>query len=222
MINGLLKWFSYTKLWMWFAATVVSNLGFRIWKYPTFPMEKYFEILKVIKNDECQNGPGIYVFVSCDEMAFSTILIRKVSRCYWTHAGFVTMQGERVIHQRSVGNLRQHILELLREVDSFAVGRVEMDSLGVKLVRMKQEYIESHPEEFPYDLQHELGGKTFDCSELVFTLCKEYATAPKFQAHEELGRMIFEPEDLYAAMKIIFEHRKGQPCPTSVSPKGPT
>lgn len=208
MLNRALKWFSYTRLWVWFATTIVTHLGFRVWGYPTFPMNKYFQITKAVADDEFQNGPGIYVFVSCDEAAFSTILIRLMSRCYWTHAGFVTEQGRRVIHQRSVGNLRQHILELLREVDSFAVGRVEMSAANVNLVRMRQDYIETHPEEFPYDLQHELGGQSFDCSELVYTLCKDYATSPEFRPHEELGRTLFEPEDLYESMKIIFEHRK--------------
>lgn len=201
----ILRWLTFTRFWVFFAKHILSKLKFRFTGYPLFPMEKYDDILTVLANDKKDNGPGVYVFVSRDEKSLSSWLIRKVSRAYWSHAGFIL--GKNNVEMVGAGMWVRHFLYTLRESDHVAIGRVELVKEGYGEVLTKLRNIVANKEKYQYDFQQYLGGPNMYCSELVYELCKAYATNPRFVPHEEYGRMVFEPDDLYASVKILFEYK---------------
>ena len=205
LVHRFLRWLTYTRFWVWLCVNVLGKVKLR-WKgYPEFPIEKYDEILTLIQKDKKLNGPGVYVFVSCDTKSLSSIAIRIASRAFWSHAGFVT--GKHVLEMLSPGLTYRHLLCALKESDYFAVGRVEMSSEAESYIFSRQRELIRDREQIKYDFQQFLGGPHKYCSELVYEECKRYATNPNFKPHMEYGRMVFEPDDLYRSMRIIFEYK---------------
>jgi hypothetical protein len=208
LVNHFLKWLSYTEFWTWINKNFVSKFTFRWDGYPEFPMEKYFDLLKAIEDDEAANGPGFYAFVSCDHKSLSAKMIRFFSKAYWTHAG--CLMGTHILHMKAPGALYWHILEEMKQSDYLAVGRVELFPGGLQHVRQKCDDILANLAQFSYDFQMELDndGKKMYCSELIYHIARDYASDPAFLPKMEFGRLAFEPDDLYKAMRIIFEHKK--------------
>lgn len=201
----LLRWVTFTKVWVFFAKHVVSKLKFRFVGYTLFPMEKYDEILTILANDKKDNGPGVYVFISRDQKSLSSWLVRVVSRAFWSHAGFII--GKNTVEMIGEGMVFRHFLYTLRESDHLAIGRVELTKEGNGEVLTKLRELIANKEKYSYDFQQFLGGPNMYCSELVYLVCKDYAANPRFVPHEEYGRMVFEPDDLYASIKILFEYK---------------
>lgn len=200
-----LRWLTFTRLWVYIAKHIVSKFKFRFKGYPTFPMEKYDEILTILAKDKKENRPGVYVFVSRDMKSMSSWLVRKMSRAYWSHAGFIL--GKNTLEMVGEGMLLRHFLYTLHESDHVAIGRLELKPGGEGEVLNRLRRMAENKGKYKYDFQQFLGGPRYYCSELVYEVCKYYADNPKFVPHVEYGRMMFEPDDLYASMKILFEHR---------------
>lgn len=211
MLNYLLKRLSYTRFWTWIIKNFFSKFTFRWNGYPEFPMEKYFELEKAIAESDTRNGSGLYAFVSCDTKSLAAKLIRWSTKSYWTHAGvlyFTPDKKIRILHFRATGACDWHILEMMKQVDCFAVGRIELVPGGLERVNEKIRAILSDMAKYSYDFQAELdNGNRFYCSELVYWLAKDYAVDKKFLPHVEFGRLAFEPDDLYVAMRKIFNEK---------------
>lgn len=199
LISQAINWFVATRFWKWMTKRIISRLSVRIFGNPLFPMDKWYEIEQIVKD----NHGKLLVFVS-HGTKLSSWMVRFVASAQWTHAGVILMKNGRVeiVHMESVGLLQQVLLTLLREVDDFAV--VEIPLTEEELLEawgILRAYIQAKP---GYDFQFLLNNNALYCSELIFNMVKK---SGRFAAHREQGRLVFEPEDVYRMGKVLFEHR---------------
>lgn len=203
--HKFLRWVTFTRIWVFIAKNIVSKVKFRFTGYTTFPMEKYDEILTILANDKKENGPGVYVFVSRDTKSLSSNLVRYVAGAFWSHAGFII--GKNTLEMVGEGMVFRHFLYTLKESDHVAIGRLDVTPEGRGKVLTRLREMTANKEKYKYDFQQYLGGPRYYCSELVYEVCKKHAVNPRFVPHEEYGRMVFEPDDVYASVEILFEHK---------------
>ena len=208
-LNWIFKKFSRTKFWYWFASKIMANFTFRFMGYPNFPMEEYeTEILPRLAASMEEDQKYIYVFTSVDTKSLAAKAIRWVAGAYWSHAGLIFPETNHIVHMKGKGISEDHILDLLREVDSVSIGRFPVSDAGhTEYLRRVEKYQRLKA---VYDFQQELeddGILKIYCSELVWMTGRGLVDKETFKPREELGRLIFEPDDVYNNEDKIYEYK---------------
>lgn len=227
MLGEIFKVVSRTKAWLWFSKNLMAHFTFRFWGYPTFPIEEAYNIPRIIEQSE-KEGPGYYCFVCADRKSLATILIEKVTGSYFGHAGIVvpgkTLEETRIYHMKGIGHCDWNILTLLKEVDDFAILKFPVSKEIQEKILKRVAFSRDNSELFLYDFSQEWPNDPYTWEEIeqtvndkqpVYVYCSEFCfiagdrlvTNPDFKPHTEFGRLIFEPDDLYKAGKVIFERR---------------
>lgn len=209
IINWFFKRFSRTKIWYWFASKIVANFTFRWMGYPDFPMEEYeTKMIPALEESNATDQKYIYAFTSTDTKSLAAKLIKFVSGSYFSHAGLLFPDYKHLVHMTGKGLTQNHILNLLREVDSLTIVRFPVStSEYAEYVRRVEKYIRL---KVPYDFQQEIEDEEIlkmYCSELIWKAGKGLVDKETFKPREELGRLIFEPDDVYVNGDIIYEYR---------------
>lgn len=120
------------------------------------------------------------------------------------------------------GFLDQSLLDLLREVDDFALIYLPMTDKGEEEAWKRVRRLKSLPRlayDFTLRIQPDLlrwvekGGfpghvstKAY-CSGLVYLIAHDLVLDPDFRTHWFGDREIFEPDDVYAGGRVLFEER---------------
>lgn len=233
MLNRIASWFLATKLWRRVASREIAYFTFRTFGYPKFPMEKYFEIEALLQRTwrEVPNvSKKMYAFVCADYDSLSWKLNNKVTGARWGHAGYVYIGADlrpRILHMKGNGLNDWCLLDLLREVDAFALIEVDMPVNDYNVAEKRVDKLKlCHSVAYDYSLElDESLIKWLDPSSMVSTpntvawrgnkvlniYCSEfvyYIFYPLFRARNFRGRQVFEPDDLYRQGKVIFEHDK--------------
>lgn len=225
LFDRFLNWFSQTDMWAKFARHWSAHFTFRVFGYPRFPMDQYF----AIKDAFDQAPDGIFGFVSADTQCLAYRLNHALTACTWSHAGLIRKQGEHLYawHMKGDGLNCWHLLDALRQCDRFALGRLRIEGDNIRIANERFDTLCSDPL-VPYDYRLEIPqdviewletDKTIDasdkerlqklnlyCSEAVYVigagLCE-----PDLVPHVVHSRKVFEPDDLYGAMQLLFERR---------------
>jgi hypothetical protein len=206
MIAKMIRWFGRTAFWKWIAQHVIAHMTFRVMSYPSFPMEDFFEVL----NKMSANKNTIYCFASSDHASLASLLIRRVTRSgVFSHAGVVIPAGARgckVLHMMGEGPQHEHLLDLLREIDYFALVAVELSKAEHDAVMRKINYIIANKEKFYYDYTQELnnGDNKLYCSEMIYAVLDGYVHDPDFKARNILGRKVFDPDQVVKIGKVVY------------------
>lgn len=221
MIDGLLRWFSRTRLWQWLNKHLLSKLTFRMDGYPSFPMSAQWGLWSAVAEDAAQHPHSLYAFVSADSRTLSSALVRWVSRSKWTHAGWIwphclhpapDLQGAHIVHMQYEGCLLWHLSELLRRVDWIAVVRIDLLSKE-DLWAVQRRIGTIYTGQVPYDIAHDLDSTdSLDCSEFIFHSMRGIPFLRSDGMHvflrpdRALSRPVFAPEDVYAqASAVVWE-----------------
>lgn len=213
MINRFLRWFSRTNFWVWFCKNYVAKMTFRLFGYCEFDISQYFEIKKMLR-EESRKENSVFAFTLCDHKCLAAYLIRTVSKCFWTHAGMLKLENGQVFvyHMKGKGIIKEHLLNVLKRTDSFAVLRYGTCETGLERYNiMLQEIMDN---KVPYDYQQELDDHYLEkmyCSELVYVLVSDIVSSSRSPVvpHKEFAREVFEPDDVYNTGHILFSYKHG-------------
>jgi hypothetical protein len=85
MLAPILEYFLSTKVWK-----SVVRINLRLWGYPRLPLESYFEIRRIVK----ENPNEIFCFVGVDNASVAVWFQRKTLKYYWGHTGFIEVDDE--------------------------------------------------------------------------------------------------------------------------------
>lgn len=221
---SFLGWFATTKLWRWIARNILAHVNLRLWGYPKFPMHRYYEIERLLYADP----EAMWVFVGVDQKSLSWKLNHWVTGCKWSHAGFVrigSIHGEPHLVQMLGSGLStdRTLLDYLRELDHFALMKIEFSSQEAKMAAL---YRYNSLVKFKGNIEYDyaltldldsalvwLDGKgeapkhkmRLYCSEFVYAVAHTLSSNPNFIAQPVAGRPAFEPDDLYAATTCVLE-----------------
>ena len=218
----LLSWFSYTRLWRWFARGVLAHTTFRIWGYPRFDMDGYYTIERLL----ITNPDKMFCFVGADTESLAWRMNNLVTNCDWGHAGFLRLNDRGVptlYHMRGTGLNINSLLDYLREVDSLAVLELEFarpedqakaEDRFQKLLRpgIKLDYdftlslddLEALADSISASDTFDLSLKMY-CSEFVYIVGVGAVSNHDFAPSYLSGRWAFEPDDLYNGAKVVFQ-----------------
>ena len=145
MIDRFANWLGSTKAWKWFAEKYIGHMTFRMMGYPKFPMEDFFEIVNAMGSKN-----SIYCFASSDHDSLASMMIRRVTRTgKMSHGGVIVpggVRGTRILHMKGRGPADQHLLDILREIDYFAVIEVKLSPENYKTALSRLNYIKNHKE----------------------------------------------------------------------------
>jgi len=167
--------------------------------YTKFKMEKYFQIMDLIKNnpDNC-----IYAFACSDNGSFGGWLITKVLGSEYSHAGiFDPSCPSSIIHMKGKGFLIWHVLNLLKEVDVFAVAKYELDPKDYETAILRIDNWVKNPPVYDFQQEVESDNKIY-CSELVYKVLKDLAYVgpdgemTTLKTQKRFDRQVFEPDDV--------------------------
>lgn len=207
MFQNLLRWFGRSKLWKWFAQNVVAHFTFRVMSYPSFPMEDFFDLVDLLGKGGKQT---IYCFASSDHASLASVMIRKVTGSgVFSHAGILlpgTARGTHTLHMLGEGPECYHLLELLRQLDYFAVVAVDLNLGDYREARKRIQHILNNKEKFQYDYAQELhnGGNKLYCSEMVYAVLQGLVEDPDFKARRLLGRKVFDPDQVLKIGRLVY------------------
>jgi len=205
-INKAALWFTKTALWKWFAMNVMGRFTFRWFGYPGFDMNYFKAIEDAIFKARIKNRYCAQVFVSKDKKSFTGKVISLFSE--WAHAGvFDQHYHQRIIHVIGKGTTKDHVLNLLKEVDNFAVINYEFDS-AQKRDLFYARVNTALKNRVPYDFQTKIDFDKLYCSELIWYAGHDTVSSKKFKLSEVMDRKTFMPDNVYWSGEIIFEYRK--------------
>lgn len=207
MLNAFLQWLDETRLWKWFARTVLGKLTLRLAGYPEFNFDARWGELVAVLNETEQDPNGVYAFVSSDRYALSSVLIRLVSKSEWSHAGWIV--GWKAIHMKAGGLHDEHVANVLKECDDFAIVRFE--TAYKRVINSRLNSYRQNPEVVSYDYEQELSSDASPleandifCSELVWVVGRpELPLLPSRVA----GRLCFSPDDVAKQGTVVFIHK---------------
>ena len=226
MLNRFLAWFVSTKMWIAFARHWMGHFTFRVFGYTKFPLEKYFEILNIFN----QQQDGLYGFVSADTSSLSFIAERAFTKCKYAHAGFIRKEGDHLFawHMKGDGLNHWHLLKILHECDRFALLKLPIvGETNIAIAKSRLDAILTDPlvdynysfamptdvlnwltkgEALTSEEKDSLQNLKMYCSEMVYIVGVGLASNPKFIQQWTYGRKVFEPDHLYDASEILFEH----------------
>ena len=223
-ITWLMEWFLNTQIWVRLARHQVAYFTFRLYGYPKFPMEKYFEIEAILKNN--QDPDCFFGFVAADQDSLSWKLTHAITKAAWGHAGYLYIDPAghiRCSHMKGDGLNNWNVLDILRESDCFAVLKYKLKPGFKDVLHSRLKAIETAPTvqyDYTMSLDSDIpnwlaegipmpsGEKPFNiyCSEYVYVLGHSI-TEPSFVAKDYEDRLVFEPDDAYHAGEVVFEYR---------------
>jgi len=225
LLDRFLNWFSTTTMWVKFARHWLGYFTFRVFGYTRFPMDQYFAI-----KDTFDKAPdGIFGFVCADTQCLAYRINHWLTGCTWSHAGLIRKHGDHLYawHMKGNGLVCWHLLDVLKQCDRFALGRLAIEGDNIKIANDRFDTICSDPL-VPYDYRLEIPqdviqwletGKPLDESDKerlqkLTIYCSEFAYVigaglcePDLAPHVVHGRKVFEPDDLYDAMQGLFDRR---------------
>ena len=216
---GIVEWFLTTNFWVKIARHHIAYFTFRTFGYPKFPMERYFEILKILQD----NPDKRYGFVAADKDSLSWKLTHMMTKAKWGHAGVLYLENDQVraSHMKGDGLNDWHVLDILRESDKFAVLELGLSGNSRNAYDRRFEFARTSAKaSLKYDFTMSLSTHVFGwlddgglhdadksyvlyCSEYLYALCE--GLSPSIKAEEFNGRLLFEPDDAYKCCKVVFE-----------------
>jgi len=207
MMKLLFKIISKLPIWTWFCSKILAVYTTRIKGYPTFPIEKYQEVIWAIQNFNKEHKQCAYFFVLSDKKSLAARLISAIG-CRWTHAGVICADPNYILEMKAEGLVKRHILHALRECDYFAVVAYQVQD--IERYYKGLEMIEAEMESFRYDFEQDLdnGNKVFYCSEFIYALLvpSNNAVNDMIQTSQIYGREVFSPDEVYDWGTKIFQH----------------
>jgi hypothetical protein len=208
MLKWLFKFVVTTKFWDWFLSHPMAHFKMRLIDYPSFPMSKYHDIVKIM-----EERPGFYVFVGTDKASFSIKVNHLASGAEWAHAGIVLpgTNPPQILHSIVTGVCTWDLLDYLREVDNFALIKITpKDEVAAAEVTNRLEWMLQHAIGMPYDNGFDLGNrKAFYCSELVYTVFEGQVNDPNFNPELIAEMPFFTPDDTAQCGEIALRWVKG-------------
>lgn len=216
-MSWLFDWFSKTAFWLWFSRKVLPYMNFRLWGYPKYSMMNYYLIREHMRT----HPDKVYVFVGVDRSSLSYKANHLITRCKWSHAGFLYLDytGEvRMHHVTAEGYGNWSLLSYLREVDDFQLLTLPVPSENKERLLARIRNIAEVGADIEYDFSFEIDDRValmadvspfpknilFYCSELVYIV--GLGLVPNIKAHKEFGRKAFEPDDVAAVCaKVTLE-----------------
>jgi uncharacterized protein YycO len=202
MIKYVFKFLTKTKLWDWFLSHPMAHLKLRLIDYPFFPMSKYHEIREFLNKDP----ESFYVFVGTDTRSFSYKVNNLASGAKWAHAGII-LAGEkpRLLHSIVTGVCTWDLLDYLREVDNFAIIKINLNEEDAVTAQQRIEDIQEHFLGLPYDNGFNLGDrKSMYCSELVYSVFEDLVDEPCFDPKYIAEMPFFTPDDVYSCGQLSW------------------
>jgi hypothetical protein len=202
----LVHWFAESSLFKWISKHIIAHLHFRLMGYPKLPIGVYNSIDggKGLADIVNENQHAVLFWSSSDSKSLASILIRWVTRSRFSHSGFVFMNEGKptILHMKGKGLLMQDFLEILTEVDTFILKKVE--TKHIHLYARKIEELKSQVLKIKYDYAQKLGGKDMYCSELVWHVLNDLPDAPGIVIGRYLGRDAYSPEDVAKTGETLF------------------
>lgn len=217
MLNLFLTLLTSTRIYQWFLRKVLPYLSFRIWGYPTYPMENYFRIRDTIKKDQNK----LYAFVGLNKWAFSHILNKALTNSRWNHAGYLYLASDgeiRMRHMISSGEEDWSLLDYLREIDEFQPLVIPVSDENRHKVLHRIERLWANKSNVEYDFNFELSEQfvrdlddptkpippvKLYCSEYILAISYGLVDSEKFKPLVKLDRKVFEPDDVYRACEKL-------------------
>jgi len=235
MFNRFAAYFLTTKLWRKLATHIVAHFTFRTFGYPKFPMDGYYQVMKILKDAASSQYHYAFAFVCTDRDALAWKIQNFVTKAQWGHAGLVVFDlgkiydvgGIRAIHMKGNGLNDWSLLDLLRECDDFALIRIPLFNGDCELEVDRRLYEVRNADTCEYDFSMELdqvvldwlnprlpnelpvGKKKFKmyCSEFVYALFRGVMPLGRgLTARQFRDRAVFEPDDLYKQGEVVFQH----------------
>ena len=189
-LSKFVAWFAVKFCWKSVKAAAIRRIGPRVTQRLVV---KYDEIMNAIHHDKVNNKPGVYVFVGLgrgEHELFSS----ASPEAEWNIAGFIV--GKNCLYATEKdGAASEHILSLLCRCDDFAVGRIltKHEDSGKILTKLRAMKLEAGEE-----IEVSSGAK------LISDICGDFASFIDSGSSDNLA---VEPSDIYASMKLLFEHR---------------
>ncbi len=204
-----LRWFSRSKLYRWVAGNILAHATFRVGGYPRLPMESYEEIQSALAEGHAK-GPAIYAWVQSDTLSLAATLTNWLSKSDYTHAGIIDPNDPtRVFHMKGTGLKHDHILEVMKQTDRFALVRYEVtpEQFEEYKARLRELEHEGVKYDYPMEMEDLEGGEVDDiyCSELVWHLGKGLVSDDAFWPKKIGGRYVFHPDDVRSSGELLFE-----------------
>lgn len=220
-MNKFLEWFDGTWFYKWFASTFVAHFTFRNWGYTKFPIDEYFDIVKMAKPGE------FYAFVSSDYQSLASKLIRLAvnGKTRFTHAGIILFNGiekTTAMHMQGKGLVVEPLLNVLKQSDYFAVVRIPLQNQKCEkeaLDRIK--WALENMEKIEYDYEQTLDEKarvqklmakrtlkdvvSWYCSELFLHVFAGL-TQKELKPRKVLGRDVFDPDSVADHGEVIYSN----------------
>jgi len=224
MLTKFLNWFKTTSLWVRLARHTIAHFTFRLFGYPKFPIEKYFDIVDAMTLDP----DALYSFVSADKSSLAWRLNHFITGAFWGHAGIVLFEGGKPTawHMKGNGLNGWHLLDILKECDNFALVKLPLHGADLTEAKRRLEVLKNAPL-VAYDYQLELTPDVLDflqlgapieegakplkiyCSELNYAICYGLIKDPTWKGYWEprvkVGMHVFEPDQVYAGGPVVFE-----------------
>lgn len=168
-------------------------------------------------------------FVSADKDILNWRVNHWLTGCTWGHSGLIYWgeDGElRTKEMVGTGYLDEYLVDLLREVDDFALLFIPLESDNHIEAQRRITKIETLPNKVQYDFSlqieqeflkwveskisnieqfegnNHLHFKAY-CSEYIYIVCHKLVSS--FKTHIFADREIFEPDDVYRGSEILFE-----------------
>lgn len=199
-----------SKMWKY-----IVSLNPRLKGYPRFPLEEYFTIRDIIRNDPT----SIYCFVGVDNASIAVRLQRKAVGVYWSHSGFVYLDADNELsakHVRWLGLLNWKLLRYLKECDEFALIKLPLNYFEMNIVNKKLEKLnkakikyvirdnidreEQYTRRDSWETQNRF--KMY-CSEYQYFVCQGLMSSDVWA----YGKSKFTPDDVYKGGIIVWEFR---------------
>jgi len=172
---------------------------------------------------------SIYAFVSVDQESMSWKLNHLVSRCKWSHAGFVELgsDGElRISHMMGPGLCDWYLVDLLREVDHFALIKLPVDNISKVRSRINAVKLAASESMVEYDFSLSLDKHTVEaldalasqplikskdklklyCAEYVYVGTIGHVPEGRFNPSVVLDHEAVEPDDVYRCGDVVYEN----------------
>jgi hypothetical protein len=199
MLIRLLDKFMATKYWRWLASRVVGHLSFRLWGYPKLDIVEAYDYITRLFWDE----NTVYAFVTSDRKSLAGLLVKAVTGSWWMHAGLL-FNIRTVYEMKSNGLNKTHILNLLKEVDDFAIIKYQAPNAEVD-----QRVLQLHASgNVQYDFLQKLNnGNHIYCSELISLLLKDLVPLKYSNVH---GRDVFSPFDVFKNGEVVYYYDSKQ------------
>lgn len=203
----MLGYLTRTAAWKKFAAHWLGGFTFRVFGHPKFPVEDFFTIVDRMDPNE------LYAFVSSDYDSLASKMIRLVTGrgSHFTHGGLVLPAGHRttrIAHMVRAGLVLEHLLNLLRGVDYFALVHIPLAPEAKTEAVQRLAHLIEKQAQIEYDYEQDLDNNNLElyCSELFYRLFDGLVTDPDMKPRTVLGRRAFAPDQILDVGCVIYSN----------------